>query len=153
MQYHPRVEVSLIVDGKNNDDYVRSNNPSWPELHSALSSLKGETGRITIKRFNSNGNRDGSIETFAENNNYTLTFFDKSGVDCRVFDYLGPSAGKRIDLDGETTSDFRVLQDFDLVVGVFKEFLETGSVSNDRLKLAEVYKGAGAATRKPNSVA
>lgn len=148
---HPRVEVSLIVDGKNNDEYVRLNNPSWLELRSILYSLKGETGRIIIQQYDPYGNLDNAIETFAEKDNYTLTFFDHSGIDCRVFDYRGPTAGKRIDLDGETTSDFRVLQDFDLVIGAFKEFLETGSVTDDRLKLADVFKGAGAASRKPRN--
>ena len=110
------------------------NLPTWEEIKEYLSELDGKAGTLTLDIFESGNVGPDTLQVRAESGNYLLTFGEETDDDYKVRFYWDPNlTNERLLILGEYWSERQLIKDFDLVVRIFKEFFETGNVSDDLL--------------------
>lgn len=108
--------------------------PTWEEVKENLSELDGRAGTLTLDIFDSGNIGPDMLQVRAESGNYLLTLGEETDDEYKVRFYWNASLTNDKSLIlGEYWSERQLIKDFDLVVRIFKEFFDTGNVSEDIL--------------------
>jgi len=124
-------ELSRLCAG---EKYVRNEFPLWPDVLDFLNVLKNSGGSVNIRIINAPEVGPERLSVEAENGFYLVTLleYDESGGDVRSI-WNQTSSGENVMILGNYWPKRQLTKDFDLVVRIFKEFFDTGNVSNDIL--------------------
>jgi len=124
-------ELSRLCAG---EKYVRNEFPLWPDVLDFLNVLKNSSGSVNIRIINAPEVGPERLSVEAENGFYLVTLleYDESGGDVRSI-WNQTSSGENVMILGNYWPKRQLTKDFDLVVRIFKEFFDTGNVSNDIL--------------------
>jgi hypothetical protein len=127
-------------------------NPSWPEIEDALGTVRDGPGWVSIhvldqskglevtylngKRYRSLGEPVNSLQVHADKGYYMLMLGELVDGEHQVRTYNKPSrdtalAGVQVDILGDPWSYNDLCRDFEIVVKIFREFFETGDVSQE----------------------
>ncbi|MDI2111772.1 DUF6911 family protein [Commensalibacter nepenthis] len=111
------------------------NQPSITELMNHLTVLKIRDGVLGLGNDQEENHKPYELRLYSDNHNYLVmmeTILPDGDIDIRTF--RNPSAlDEFTSMLGEPYGAWSIVQNFDLVIKAFKEFLETGDVSRDLL--------------------
>jgi hypothetical protein len=110
--------------------------PRWPLVEHFLNQLEFREGNVRLDISDKQGEGAYMLDVVGEEGKYypTLLYRMADGhPQSRVYDDKSKGTDL-VDVRGESYYDCNVIQDFALIHRMFKEFYETGSVSEDMLK-------------------
>lgn len=111
------------------------NQPSITELINHLTILKVRDGVLALSNDQEDNYKPYELTLYSDNHNYLVmmvTMLPDSDIEVRTFD-TGLRTKELMPMLGEPYGAWSIIQDFDLVIQVFKEFLVTGDVSRKLL--------------------
>lgn len=103
----------------------------WNDVLIRLDSLLKTGGTVTIDQLDDENYLISEIQTRAEKGMYLVTFLNEDDEVMTIMDSSQPD--EMVLIHGDYWPARQTTKDFDLVVKVFKEFFDTGSVSKDIL--------------------
>ena len=110
--------------------------PSWVDIEESLSRLTKSDGSIGLSVIDAPDIGPDSLEVRAEKQKYLVTMLDNITEDddeVRTLFFKEKKGLPQIDILGDYWDPQLVTDDLDLVISIFKEFYETGNVSQDIL--------------------
>ncbi|AOR65489.1 DUF6911 family protein [Pectobacterium wasabiae] len=127
-------EVDFYLHARNSFTRVRS--PKWSDVEEFLMELKGGSGGVRLRILPESDIGPMNLDVSTDDGFYLLTLLECSESDLTVRSYWDKSKSgkdKKIQIYGDYWPENQLTNDFDLVVGSFKEFFDTGNVSTDLL--------------------
>ncbi|MBS9427527.1 DUF6911 family protein [Photorhabdus akhurstii] len=109
--------------------------PSEQDLYRLLEYMRDRTGVLTIRNNFADESGPYQLSLYSQDNNYLLLLseFDIEGEHNVRTPNNDNASGNCIDILGEMHSDKTLVQNFDFIYRVFKEFFNTGNVSKELL--------------------
>lgn len=107
-------------------------NPSWEQIVSCLNKLKSESGSIRISVVEPPAVGPETLSVRGDSGHYLITMLDNINDDeeeIRSLFFKEKKGLPQVDILGDYWDPQIVTDDLDLVVRIFKEFYETGNVS------------------------
>lgn len=126
--------MTLSLKWTRNGQGGNHKSPTWGEVENYLNKLKGKAGTLTLSILDDLEIGPDMLQVRAENSNYMLTLGEETANEYKVRCYWDQTLQNgELMILGDYWSRKQLIKDFELVVRVFKEFFDTGNVSEDIL--------------------
>lgn len=112
----------------------RLTEPSWAEIEKHLVALQKHSGAVTLDIVDGPDLGPQSLQVRAERGRFVLTLGEDDGEDYTVRTFANDTAdSQRVEVLGDLWDPGLVCDRFEIVLGAFTEFFETGDVSRNIL--------------------
>ena len=123
-------KMSWTLDGNGGNKQISS----WKEILNQLEQLQERKGTLTLDMLTSVDIGAEMLQVRTESGYYLVTLGEIFEDEYQVRTYWNPSKSDvGMMMLGDSWPERQLTKDFDLVVGIFKEFFDTGNVSTDLL--------------------
>lgn len=105
--------------------------PCWDDISNRLNNLRLFSGCVTADKLDDEDYLISEVQVRMEKGFYLVAFLDENDEVMTLSDVTQPD--EKVLILGDYWSARQITKDFDLVIRIFKEFFDTGNVSNDIL--------------------
>lgn len=133
---HKRMKLLISWTTVNNGITVGGHKlvEDWTDIRRQLEQLRVDAGTVCLELMDALDTGPVSMDVAAEKGSYLVTLLEATEDDTQVRSYSNPArCAEMVEVLGDCWDARQLTSDFDLVLKMFKEFFQTGNVSEQWL--------------------